>query len=40
MSDMLDDFLNEAQCRISELESLFPRLETNPADEDRWANLG
>ena len=39
MSDMLDDFLNEAQCRISELESLFPRLETNPADEDIWANL-
>lgn len=39
MSDMLEDFLNEAQRRISELEDLFPRLEKNPTDEEVWGAL-
>ena len=39
MSDMVDDFLNEAQGRLLDLESLFPLLEKNPADESVWAAL-
>ncbi|MGN1078975.1 MAG: hypothetical protein ACI4TE_02255 [Alphaproteobacteria bacterium] len=39
MSDMVNDFLNEAQSRLSEVESLFPLLEKNPADENVWTSL-
>ncbi|MBQ8346142.1 MAG: hypothetical protein IJY17_00925 [Alphaproteobacteria bacterium] len=39
MSDLVNDFLDEAQGRLSELESLFPLLEKNPADEKVWTAL-
>ncbi len=39
MPDMLDDFLNKAQIKLSDVEQLFPLLQKNPADEKVWMTL-
>lgn len=40
MTDLVDDFLNQAQEKLSGVEKLFPALEKNPADENVWNGLG
>ena len=39
MTDLVDDFLNQAQEKLSDVEKLFPALEKNPADENVWNGL-
>lgn len=39
MTDLVDDFLNQAQEKLSDAEKLFPALEKNPADENVWNGL-
>ncbi|MBR1778656.1 MAG: hypothetical protein IJ752_08775 [Alphaproteobacteria bacterium] len=39
MTDLVEDFLNEAAAQLSDLEGLLPVLETNPQQEDCWEVL-